>query len=244
MKTHKNNTPKTVPTSPANNPVSASVPAQVTATNGTLRILIVDDHAIVRDGLFQLLSDAFPSAFIAVGCHARDALEHVTKQKWDVLLLDISMPGQSGLDALTQLLVIQPDLKVLVLTMHAEDQYGVRVLKAGAAGYLTKETVTQQVVAAVQKVLAGGTYISPALAESLANRLGVSQTRASHEALSDREYQIMRLIAAGKSVKEIGFDLSLSIKTISTYRARLLKKLNLKSNADIIMYAVREKLIE
>lgn len=240
MNVHKNNTPQTVSTLPGNSANSQTGQA----TTGTLRLLIVDDHAIVRDGLSKILGDAFPSAIIAVGRNAQDALQHVNDQRWDVLLLDISMPGQSGLDVLKQLLAIQPNLRVLVLTMHAEDQYGVRVLKAGAAGYLTKETASQQVVAAVQRILAGGRYVSSSLAESLANRLSGPQTRAPHQTLSDREYQIMRLIAAGKSVKEIGFDLSLSVKTISTYRARFLKKLNLKSNADIIMYAVREKLIE
>jgi two-component system invasion response regulator UvrY len=216
----------------------------VDSTNLPLRILIVDDHAIVRDGLKQLLAHSFPSAEFGTASDAVSALDLVVSTKWDVMLLDISMPGQSGFDALRQFLLIQPALKILVLTMHSEDQYGLRVLKAGAAGYITKETAADHIVNAIQRVLGGGKYVSPSLAECLATALITPQDVLPHQTLSDREYQIMRLLASGKSVKEISYDLSLSIKTVSTYRTRFLKKLNLKTNADVIMYAIREKLVE
>jgi two-component system invasion response regulator UvrY len=159
-------------------------------------------------------------------------------------LLDITMPGKSGLDVLKQMVDAQPNLAVLVLSMHPEDQYAVRVLKTGAAGYLTKNTASEEVVGAVKKVLAGGKYVSAALAETLAEGLNAPAGKSPHETLSDREYQVMRFIAVGKSVKEIAFELSLSVKTISTYRSRVMEKMKLKTNADIIRYAVHEKLVD
>jgi len=209
-----------------------------------LRLLIVDDHAIVRDGLKQVVLGRFPNAVVGEAANAEEALAEVSKAKWDVMLLDISMPGQSGFEVLSRMKNLQPEIKVLVLTMHPEDQYAVRVLKAGASGYMTKETAVEEVVNAVLKVLAGGKYVSAALAESLAFTLGAPKDRARHEALSDREYQVLRLIATGKSVKEIASDLSLSIKTVSTYRTRVLTKLNFKTNAEAIRYAMREKLVD
>jgi DNA-binding NarL/FixJ family response regulator len=209
-----------------------------------LRILIVDDHAIVRDGLRRILAADFPNAVFGEGQNAREGLEYVTKEKWDVMLLDISMPGQSGFDVLGQINTVQPEVKVLVLTMHPEDQYAVRVLKAGAAGYLTKDSASGEVVTAVLKVLGGAKYVSASLAESLASSLHAPARKSLHETLSDREYQVLRMIAAGKSVKEIAFDLSLSIKTVSTYRTRVLAKLNFKTNADVIRYAMREQLVD
>lgn len=208
-----------------------------------LRILIVDDHAIVRDGLKQNLADKFPNAAFAEAGNASEALAQLHQTRWDAVLLDISMPGRSGLDILREMRTVQPDLKVLVLTMHPEEQYGLRVLKSGAAGYLTKEKASEEVIRAVEKVLAGGKYVSAALAESLVAKLNTPAGAALHETLSDREYEIMLLIAGGKSVKEIAGDLSLSIKTISTYRTRVLKKLKFKSNADVIRYALHERLV-
>src|SRR6266446_5877364 len=181
-----------------------------------LRVLIVDDHAIVRDGLQQMLAAKFPQATFGQGRSAADALERVGREKWDVMLLDITMPGASGFDVLGQIKMLQPGIKVLVLTMHPEDQYALRVLKAGASGYLTKETASEQVVGAVNKVLAGGKYVSAAFAERLVTQLNAPDQKSAHELLSDREYQVLRLIATGKSVKEIASDLSLSIKTVST----------------------------
>ena len=208
-----------------------------------MNILIVDDHDIVRDGLKQLLLRKFPDAVFGEGQNAQEALDRVNQGQWDVILLDITMPGQSGLDVLKQIKTIQPETKVLMLTMHPEKQYAVRVLKTGASGYLTKETASEQVVNAVTKVLGGGTYISETFAQSLASSLGAPET-TPHETLSDREYQVMRKIAAGKSGKEIAYELSLSVKTVSTYRARVLKKLNVKTNAEVIRYAMREKLVD
>ena len=226
---------KPIPASPTESGAPAAQP---------LRILIVDDHAIVRDGLRQLLASKLPQAIFGEGRNAQEALERVIKEPWNVLLLDISMPGQSGLDVLQQIKVLQPSLKVLVLTRHPEDQYALRVLKAGAAGYLTKETASAEVVNAVQAVQKGGKYISASLAQRLVSNLNAPAQKAPHEGLSDREFQVLRMIAAGKSVKEIAFDLSLSVKTVSTYRTRVLAKLGFKTNAQAIRYAMREKLVE
>lgn len=222
-----------------------SKPAQISASERhSLQFLIVDDHSIVRNGLKQILADTFPEARVIEAGDAKQALERVTKEKIDVVLLDISMPGQSGLDVLKQIKGIQSETKVLILTMHPEDQYAVRVLKAGASGYLTKDSASEEVGNAVKKILAGGRYVSATLAENLASNLQASAQKTLHDRLSDREYQILRMIGIGKSVKEIAYDLSLSIKTISTYRARVLSKLKFKGNADVIRYAMREKLVE
>jgi DNA-binding NarL/FixJ family response regulator len=214
------------------------------AAEKEIRILIVDDHVMIRQGLRQILADAFPKATFGEAPSANHAMEQVAKQPWDVVLLDITMPGKSGLDVLKQMVEAQPNLAVLVLSMHPEDQYAVRVLKTGAAGYITKNTASEEVIGAVKKVLAGGKYVSSALAENLATSLNAPAGKAPHEMLSDREYQVMRMIAQGRSVKEIAFELSLSVKTISTYRTRIMEKTKLKTNADIIRYAVREKLVE
>ena len=209
-----------------------------------IRILIVDDHSIIRKGLKQILADEFPNAIFGEANDGNEALEQVWKQPWDIVLLDLSMPGKSGLDVLKQLVQGQPNMAVLVLSMHPEDQYAVRVLKTGAAGYITKNTASEEVIGAVHTVLAGGKYVSAALAENLASSLNAPTGKLTHEVLSDREYQVLRLIAIGKSVKEIAFELSLSVKTISTYRTRIMEKMKLKTNADIIRYAVHEKLVD
>ncbi len=209
-----------------------------------VRILLVDDHSIIRQALRQLLANEFVKAVFGEAANGNDALEQAGKSAWDVVLLDIAMPGRGGLDVLKQLAHARPNMAVLVVSMHPEDEYAVRALKAGAAGYLAKDTVAEEVVAAVKKVLTGGKYVSPALAESLAASLGLPAETPRHEALSDREYQVMRLIAVGRSVKEIAFEMTLSVKTISTYRTRLMEKMNLKTNADLIRYAVREKLVD
>ncbi len=212
--------------------------------NQAVRILIVDDHAIIRQGLRQLLADAFPRAIFGEANNGNEALDQISRQSWEVVLLDITMPGKSGLDVLKQLVSARPNTAVLVLSMHPEDQYAVRVLKTGASGYITKNTASDEVVTAVRKVLAGGRYVSSSLAETLASSLNTPAEGPRHEVLSDREYQVLRLIAVGKSVKEIAFDLSLSVKTISTYRTRIMEKMKLKTNADIIRYAVHEKLVD
>ena len=208
-----------------------------------IRVLIVDDHAIVRRGLRELLSDEFRGAAFGEASNAQQAMEQIWKKEWDVALLDITLPGRSGLDFLKEVRAARPGLRVLVLSVHPEDQFAVRVLKAGAEGYLTKDSAPEELVNAIRKILAGGKYVSPTLAEKLALGLRRDSTHAPHETLSDREYQIMCCIASGKTVKEIAGELSLSPKTISTYRARILEKLGVKNNAEIIRYAIQNNLV-
>jgi len=161
-----------------------------------------------------------------------------------VVILDISMPGHSGLDILKELKCERPTLPVLVLSMYSEDQFAMRVLKAGASGYLTKDSAPDELVKAIRKVVSGGKYVSPFLAEKLAFEIGMDSSKLPHETLSDREFQVLRMIATGKAVKEIAAELSLSVKTISTYRARLLQKMNLTTNAELIHYAIQNRLID
>lgn len=208
-----------------------------------LRILIADDHAVVRDGLKQLLTDRYSQAVFGEAGNTQQALDLLDNADWDVMLLDLTMPGRGGMDVLAQARSIQPRTKILVLTMHPADQYAIRVLKAGAVGYLTKESAADEVVSAIEKVLAGGRYVTAALAEKLISDMSAPEKKP-HEELSDREFQVLRMIAAGKSVKEMGAELSLSVKTISTYRARLFEKLKFKSNADVVRYVMAERLME
>ena len=225
---------------PPGPPDESSAPARSTRD---LRILIVDDHTIVRDGLKQLLRERLGTNHFGEAANARDAVALAEKSEWDIVLLDISLPGQSGLDILKQIRTLRPAAKILILTMHPESQYALRVLKAGAAGYMTKETAASEVVAAVNKVLSGGKYVTAGLAEKLVENLEHPAEKAPHEALSDREYQVMRMIAMGKTIKEISFELGLSIKTVSTYRTRVMTKLHFKNNADVVRYALEEKLL-
>ena len=208
-----------------------------------IRVLIVDDHAIVRRGLRELLSDEFQGAAFGEAPDARQALEQLRKKEWDIALLDIALPGKSGLDLLKELKAEWPKLPVLVLSAHPEDQFAVRALKAGAGGYMTKECAPEELAKAVRKILAGGRYVSSALAETLAMGVTKDLTRTLHETLSDREYEVMSRIASGKTVTEIGEELSLSPKTISTYRSRVLLKLSVKNSAAIVQYAVRNGLL-
>jgi two-component system, NarL family, invasion response regulator UvrY len=208
-----------------------------------MRVLIVDDHAVVRRGLRSLLSDEFLGAAFGEASNATQALEQLQKKEWDVALLDISLPGKSGLELLKELKAQWPRLPVLVLSGYPEDQFAVRVLKAGAGGYMTKESAPEELGKAIRKILAGGRYVSPALAESLALGVKKDPTRMPHEILSDREYDVMSRIASGKTVTEIAEELSLSAKTISTYRARVLEKLGVKNSAAIVQYAVRNGLV-
>ena len=208
-----------------------------------MRIMIVDDHAVVRRGLISLLSDEFPGAVFGEASDTTQALTHLRQSHWDVALLDITLPGKSGLDLLKELKAEWPRLPVLVLSGHPEDQCAVRVLKAGAGGYMTKESAPEELAKAIRKVLAGGQYVSATLAEMLAVGVKKDSTRAPHETLSDREYEVMSHIAAGKTVTEIAQELSLSAKTISTYRTRVLEKLGVKNSAKIVQYAVRNGLV-
>jgi len=208
-----------------------------------LRILVADDHTVVRRGLRQILLEGFPGAAIEEVADAEDLVKQVMKLPWDVVISDLSMPGRSGLDALQQIKQLQPGLPVLILSIHPEDQYALRVLKAGASGYLSKDMAPDELVNAVQKVMLGKKYISAAVAEKLASALDQDNSKAPHEALSDREFSVLKMLAAGKSVSEIADSLFLSVTTVSTYRARILAKMNLKNNADLTLYAVEHKLL-
>jgi len=209
-----------------------------------IKVLIADDHPIVRQGLRQILSGISDMEVAGEAANAQETLEQVRVGSWDVLVLDITMPDRSGFDILKELKHEQPHLPVLVLSIHAEEQLAVRVLKAGASGYLTKENAPNELVKAIRKVVSGGKYISRGLAESLAFGLDTDSDQPRHEVLSDREFQVMQLIASGRTLTEIAGELSLSTKTVSTYRTRLLHKMNLETNADIIRYAIENGLIE
>ena len=209
-----------------------------------IRALIADDHAVVRQGLKQILGDTPEMVVAGEATTGQEVLDKVRAETWDVVVLDISMPDRSGLDILKQLRSERPKLPVLVLSMHSEDQYAMRVLKAGASGYLTKDSAPDELVKAIRKVVSGGRYVSPFLAEKLASEIGTDSSRLPHETLSDREFQVLRLIAAGKSVTEIAAELYLSVKTVSTYRARMLQKMNLGTNAELMHYAMQNHLID
>jgi DNA-binding NarL/FixJ family response regulator len=208
-----------------------------------ISVFIADDHAIVRQGLKQIVSDTADIHLAGEAASGQETLRLVRNGNCDVLVLDLNMPGLSGLEILRILKQEQPDLPVLVLSMHAEDQYAIRSLKAGAAGYLTKESAPEELVKAIRIVVAGGKYVSLGLTQSLAMRLNETGDRPRHESLSAREFQVLQLMGAGKSPTEIAAALSLSVKTISTYRARMLEKLALNSSAEIIQYAIQNHLV-
>ena len=209
-----------------------------------IKVLIADDHPIVRQGLRQILAGTDDMVVAGEAVNGQEALEQVQAGEWDVLVLDITLPDRSGFDILKEVKRDQPHLPVLVLSIHAEEQFAVRLLKAGASGYLTKENAPDELVKAIRKVMDGGKYISPGLAETLAFGLDATSDQPRHETLSDREFQVMQLMASGKTPMEIAEVLSLSAKTVSTYRTRLLEKLNLKTNAELIRYAFEHDLIE
>jgi len=209
-----------------------------------IKILIADDHAIVRAGLKQILAEVSDMVVVGEAGSGQEALEKVRNDGYDVIVLDISMPGKSGLDVLKELKRDDPQLAVLVLSMHPEDQYAVRFLKAGADGYLTKEGAPDELVSAIRKVSRGRKYVSSSLAETLAYVVERDIDRPPHETLSDREYQVMCMIAQGKALKDIAEELYLSPKTISTYRARLLDKMQMKNNAELTHYAIKHGLVD
>lgn len=209
-----------------------------------IRILIADDHAVVRKGLKQILSET-PDMFVAAeASNGQEVLNKLSENNYDVVLLDISMPGRNGLDILKQLKSERPKLPVLMLSVYPEKQYAKRALKAGASGYLTKESAPAELIAAIRKVIQGRKYVTSTLAEMLAFDLENGVEKPSHEILSDREYQVMCMIASGKTIKEIANELSLAIPTINTYRNRILEKMRLKNNAEIIYYAVKQGLVD
>ncbi len=207
------------------------------------RFLIADDHTVVRKGLKQILLEAFPSAFVEEVKDAEGLLKMVFTQAWDVVISDISMPGRSGLEVLQQVKQHYPKLPVLILSVHSEDLYALRVLKSGASGYLNKDSAPEQLVAAVNRVMQGKKYITPTVAEKLANSLDHDLDKLSHEYLSDREFEVLKLIAGGQAVSDIAARLSLSVTTISTYRSRIMTKMSLKTNAELTLYAIEHKLI-
>ncbi|WP_414661462.1 response regulator [Horticoccus sp. 23ND18S-11] len=208
-----------------------------------MKILIVDDHTLVRQGLKQLLIDELERAEIAEAANASEAIDLVSRKKWDIMVLDINMPGRSGFEVLQEVKQRQPRLPALVLTAYPEDQLAVRALEAGAAGFVTKQSANEELVLALKKVLAGGSYISATLAEKIAGRMRQGLEAAPLESLSPREFEVMTKLATGRSLKEIAEELSLSVKTVSTFRSRVLEKLGLQNNVELAHYAAERGLI-
>jgi two-component system, NarL family, invasion response regulator UvrY len=208
-----------------------------------IKVLIADDHTVVRQGLKQILSDDPQLSVVGEAVDGNEVLKALETLKVDALVLDITMPGRNGLDVLKEVKRKWPALPVLVLSMHPEDQFAIRILRAGAAGYITKESAPEELVGALRKVCSGGKYVSPQLAEKLAVFIGDETTRPPHEKLSDREFEVLRMLALGKTVTEVAEELLLSVKTVSTYRSRVLEKMKMTSNADLTRYALQNELI-
>lgn len=209
-----------------------------------MRVLIADDQAVFRRGLKETLADAFSKVTFGEARTAQETLESVCHQDWDIIILDISVPGKSGMDILEELRRRRPKLPILLLSMHPEQQFARRALKAGAAGYLTKDSVPEELTEAIRKIVGGGRYVSATLAEKLAMGRREGSDLPLHELLSDREFQVLRMIASGKTVKGIADELFLSVKTVSTYRARILEKTGMKTNAELIRYALQTHLVD
>jgi len=209
-----------------------------------IRIIIADDHEIVRAGLRQLIAGEPDIEVAGEASDGQELIERLRKNTYDVVLLDISMPGRSGLDILKQIRIEHPGLPVLILSTYPEEQYAIRTIKAGASGYLNKKTLSDELIGAIRKAHAGGRYITPSLAEIMAESMISDHGGVPHAKLSDREYQIMLLLASGKSVSDISRDLFLSVKTVSTHRAKILQKMGLRNNAEITHYAVSNRLLD
>jgi DNA-binding NarL/FixJ family response regulator len=208
------------------------------------KLLIADDHVLIREGLKKILKEAPDMSVVCEAGDGRELFEGLKKHPVDVVILDISLPGKSGLELLKDIKQDYPQLPVLILSMHPEDRFAVRALKAGAAGYVTKEGAAQELILALRKVIQGRKYVSPTLAEKLATELDLASDRPPHESLSDREYQVLCLIASGKTVKEISGELFLSVSTVNTYRTRILEKMNMKTDAELIRYAIQNHLVD
>lgn len=204
-----------------------------------MKILIVDDHAVIREGLKYTLKGCTDFDLIGEAESGVEAINKMRKIKWDVVLLDISMPGKSGLDVMKQMKKEQPELQILILSVYPEDQYAIRMLRAGAAGYMSKGCDPDELVQAIRKVANGGKYINNEVADSLLYTLDPVRKKALHQALSDREYQVFQLMAEGKQVSEIAHELSISDKTASNHRQSIMKKMNMKKNAEIVRYAIK-----
>ena len=209
-----------------------------------IRILLADDHTIVREGLKQILGKTDDLQVCGEAANGSEVLDHVRSEEYDLIILDISMPGRSGLDLIRQLQSEKPRLPMLILTMHAEEQYAVRAFRAGASGYLTKDSASAELVSAVRKVAGGGRYVSPSVAERLAYDLGPAVETVPHTLLSDREFEVFRLIVAGQSITAIADRLHLSAKTVSTHKTRILEKMQMKSAAELIRYAINNQLAD
>jgi two-component system invasion response regulator UvrY len=203
-----------------------------------MKILIVDDHAVIHHGLKRILDDEFQGATFGEARHSQEALDLVGRERWDLVILDVDLPGRGGLDVLKQVRAEHPKLPILMFSMHSEEQFAVRALKAGASGYVAKDSASERLVEAIRKVIRGGRYVSAALAEKLAADLGRDVSPVPHEILSDREFEVMRMIAEGKTTTAIADLLSLSVKTVSTYRVRILEKLQLETTSELIRYAI------
>ena len=212
--------------------------------NEKIHVLIADDHAIVRQGLRQILSETEDMVVAGEAEDGADAMRLARSQEWSVFLLDVSMPNRNGIDTLKQLKKEFPRLPVLMLSMHPEDQYAVRAIQAGAAGYLTKQSAPEMLVTAIRQVAMGKKYVSPSVAMQLADAISYDSEKPAHETLSDREYQVLVMIAAGRTLTQIAEDLNLSVKTVSEYRKRLLEKMRLETNAELIHYGMRHGLVE
>ena len=208
-----------------------------------MKILIADDHSVVRKGLRLILAEAYPHAQIDEVPDAVDLLKKVSKEVYTVIISDISMPGRSGVEIIKEVKEYAPKTPILVLSVHAAEEYAVRAIKAGASGYLTKDSAPEELVKAVEYILKGKRYITPDIAELLADSYGNNYEKAPHEILSDREFEVMKLLAGGKSISEMAEMLSLSVNTISTYRARILEKMHMHSNTELIKYAIEQKLV-
>ena len=209
-----------------------------------IRIVIADDHDIVRAGLKQIIADEEDMEVAGESNSGEKLLELIKKHDYDVVLLDLKMSGMNGIEVMKHIKAIKPSVPVIVLSMHAEDQYAVRTIKAGASGYITKETAVENLISAIRRVAAGGKYISPTLAETLAESLAGGGSDLPHENLTDREFQVLCMIASGKTVSEIGAELFLSVKTISTYRQRILEKMNMKNNSEITHYVIKNNILD
>jgi DNA-binding NarL/FixJ family response regulator len=209
-----------------------------------IRIFITDDHSLIREGLKKIINDEKDISIIGEAGNAKDTMSFVLNKNIDILILDLNLPDKSGLDLLKELKSLKPELKILILSMHPEDRFAMRVLRGGASGYITKESVGEELVRAIRKVYNGGKYVSESLAEMLAFEIQGGGDKPIHEVLSDREFQVLQMIASGKTLAEISETLSLAVTTISTYRARVLEKLNLHSNAELIHYAITNKLLD
>ncbi|NLT22351.1 MAG: response regulator transcription factor [Syntrophorhabdus sp.] len=208
-----------------------------------IRILVADDHSVVREGIKQILAGLDDMTVEDEAESGQEVLLKMTAKDFDLVLLDISMPGKSGLEVLEEIKVMKPRVPVLILSMHPEEQYAVRMLRAGASGYLTKASAPQELISAIRKVSRGGKYVTVSLAEKLAFELDAGAEKPRHERLSNREYQVMLMLASGLSVSEVAEELCLSAKTISTYRTRILDKMDMKKNAELTLYAVKNNLI-